>query len=186
MWKLILAIIAIVFILKYGISLIKRAILISRVKKECKEKGLEFKKCKNLFKSVFICDGSADFEVGNAVVHIFTPFYRRVRYSFSDDRRLEVMVARVQSGVVTPYHVPKGTYTKTIATIRNNKLKKLGNTDDGKKHILLIYPIPFEVTRVEGNKTEPAYSGDEIWDNCIFSNKSYFLENIEELAEQDK
>ena len=183
MLKLILAIIATVFILKYGISLIKRAILISRIKKECQEKGLQFKKCKNLFKSIFICDGSADFEVGNAVVHIFTPFYRRVRYSFSDDKRLEVMVARVQSGVVTPYHVAKGTYTRTIATVRNNKLKGLGNTDDGKKHILLVYPVTYEVTRVEGNNVAPAYSGDEIWKNCIFSNKSYFLENIKEFAE---
>ena len=182
MWKLILAIIAIVFILKYGISLIKRAIFISCVKKECKETGVEFKKCKNLFKSVFVCDGSADFEVGNAVVHIFTPFYRRVRYSFSDDRRLEVMVARVQSGVVTPYHRAIGTYTRTIATIRNNKLKGLGNTDDGKKHILLVYPVTYEVTRVEGNKAAPAYNGDEIWKNCIFSNKSYFLENMDKLC----
>ena len=182
MWKLILAIIAIVSILKYSIALLKRAFLISRVKKDCKEKGLEFKKCKNLFKSVFICDGSADFEVGNAVVHIFTPFYRRVRYSFSDDRRLEVMVARVQSGVVTPYHRAKGTYTRTIATIRNNKLKGLGDTADGKKHILLVYPITYEVTRVEGNKVVPAYNGDEIWKNCIFSNKSYFLENIDKLS----
>lgn len=183
MLKLMLAIIAIVFILKYGISLIKRAILISRVKKECKEKGLEFKKCKNLFKSVFVCDGSADFEVGNAVVHIFTPLYRRVRYSFSDDKRLEVMVARVQTGVVTPYHRAKGTYTRTIATIRNNKLKGLGNTDDGKRHILIVYPVTYEVTRVEGNNIVPAYNGDEIWKNCIFSNKSYFLEIIEKFAE---
>lgn len=183
MWKLILAIVAVVFILKYSIALLKRAILISRVKNDCRENGLEFKKCKNLFKSVFICDGSADFEVGNAVVHIFTPFYRRVRYSFSDDRRLEVMVARVQSGVVTPYHRAKGTYTRTIATIRNNKLKGFGNTNDGKKHIILVYPIPFEVTRVEGNRVVPAFCGDEIWKNCIFSNKSYFLENIEKIAE---
>lgn len=182
MWKLILAIVAIVFILKYSIALLKRAILISRVKKDCKETGLEFKKCKNLFKSIFICDGSADFEVGNAIIHIFTPFYRRVRYSFSDDRRLEVMVARVQSGVVTPYHRAKGTYTRTIATIRNNKLKGLGNTDDGKRHILLVYPVTYEVTRVEGNKVVPAYNGEEIWDNCIFSNKSYFLENVDRLC----
>jgi len=183
MWKLILAIVAIVFILKYSIALLKRAFLISRVKKECESKGLEFKKCKNLFKSVFVCDGSADFEVENAVVHIFTPFYRRVRYSFSDDKRLEVMVARVQSGVVTPYHRAKSTYTRTIATIRNNKLKGLGNTNNGKKHILLVYPVTYEVTRVEGNKVVPAYNGEEIWKNCIFSNKSYFIENVEKLAQ---
>ena len=183
MWKLILAIIAAILIVKYSILLIKRAVLISSIKKVCKNNKLELKKRKNLYKSVFICDGSADFEVGNAVVHIFTPFYRRVRYSFSDDKRLEVMVARVQTGVVTPHHVAQGTYTRTIATIRNNKLKGLGNTDDGKKHVLLIYPVTYEVTRVEGNKVVPAYNGDEIWKNCIFSNKSYFIENVEKLAQ---
>lgn len=92
------------------------------------------------------------------------------------------MVARVQSGVVTPYHRAQGTYTTTIATIRNNKLKGLGNTDDGRKHIILVYPIPFEVTRIEENRITATYNGDEIWDNCIFSNKSYFLENIEEIS----
>ena len=182
MWKLILAIIAAIIILKYSILIIKRAILVSSIKKACKHNKLELKKQKNLYKSVFICDGSAYFEVGNAIIHIFTPFYRRVRYSFSDDRRLEVMVARVQSGVVTPYHRAQGTYTTTIATIRNNKLKGLGNTDDGRKHIILVYPIPFEVTRIEENRITATYNGDEIWDNCIFSNKSYFLENIEEIS----
>ena len=92
------------------------------------------------------------------------------------------MVARLQTGVLSPHYVPKGTYTRTIATIRNNKLKGFGNTDDGKKHILLVYPVTYEVTRVEGNKVVPAYNGDEIWKNCIFSNKSYFLENMDKLC----
>lgn len=109
MWKHILAIIAVILILKYSILLIKRAILISSVKKACKHNGLEFKKRKNLFKSVFV--------------------------------------------------------------------------RDGKKHVLLVYPVTYEVTRVEGNKVVPAYNGDEIWKNCIFSNKSYFLDNIERFAE---
>ncbi len=182
MWKLILAIIAFIFILKYAISLTKRAILISSVKKACKSKELPFKKCKNLFKSVFFCDGSADFEVRNAVVHIFSPLFRRVRYSFTDDRRLEVIIARMQAHMRNP-KVGKAGYVSNVFTLRNNKLKKLGNTDDGKKHIFLVYPIPFEVTRVEDNRITAAYNGDEIWKNCIFSNKSYFLENIEKFAE---
>ena len=181
MWKLILAIIAAIIILKYSILIIKRAILISSIKKACKHNKLELKKQKNLYKSVFICDGSADFEVGNAVVHIFSPLFRRVRYSFTDDRRLEVIVARMQA------HINRGGYAKAayvsnVFTLRNNKLKKLGNTDDGRKHIILVYPIPFEVTRIEENRITATYNGDEIWDNCIFSNKSYFLENIEEIS----
>ena len=51
MWKLILAIVAVVFILKYSIALLRRGILISRVKNDCRENGLEFKKCKNLYLS---------------------------------------------------------------------------------------------------------------------------------------
>ena len=185
MWKLILAIIAVIFILKYTIALIKRAILISSAKKECKKAGLTFRKCKGLFKSVFVCDGSADFEVGNAVVHTFSPLFRRVRYSFTDDKRLEVIVARMQSHINSRNGkgYSKAGYVSNIFTLRNNKLKKLGNTDDTKKHIILVYPIPFEVTRVEENRLTSAYNGDEIWDNCIFSNKSYFLENIKEFAE---
>ena len=146
---------------------------------------MELKKRKNLYKSVFICDGSADFEVGNSVVHIFSPFFRRVRYSFTDDRRLEVIVARMQAhvNIINGKGYSKAGYVSNIFTLRNNKLKKLVNTDDGKKHIILVYPIPFEVTRVEGNKVVPAYNGEEIWKNCIFSNKSYFLENIERFAE---
>ena len=182
MWKLILAIIAVIFILKYTIALIKRAILISSVKKECKEASLTFRKCKGLFKSVFVCDGSADFEAGNAVVHIFSPLFRRVRYSFTDDKRLEVIVARMQAHVANR-SIGKASYSRSIFTLRNNKLKKFGNTDDTKKHIILVYPIPFEVTRVEENRLTSAYNGDEIWKNCIFSNKSYFLENIERFAE---
>ena len=185
MWKVILVIIAAILILKYSILLTKRAILISRIKKECKVKGLEFKKCKNLFKSVFICDGSADFEVGNAVVHIFSPFFRRVRYSFTHDRHLEVIVARMQAHVnlINGKGYSKAAYVSNVFTLRKNKLKKLGSTDDGRKHILLVYPIPFEVTRVEENKLTAAYNGDEIWKNCVFSNKSYFIENIEKFAE---
>lgn len=182
MWKLILAIIAVIFILKYAIALIKRAILISSVKKECKKAGLTFKRCKGLFKSVFVCDGSADFEVGNAVVHIFSPFFRRVRYSFTDDRRLEVIVARMQAHVANPKCTGKAGYVSNIFTLRNNKLKKFSGIDDTRKHIILVYPIPFEVTRVEENKLTAAYNGDEIWKNCIFSNKSYFLENIDKLC----
>lgn len=182
MWKLILLIFVIIFALKYAIALTKRAILISSVKKRCKEKGLQFKKCKSLFKSALFCDGSADFEVGNAVVHIFSPLFRLVRYGFTDDRQLETIVAREQVHVANKT-VGKASYSKSIFTFGNNKLKKLGNTDDGKKHILLVYPIPFEVTRVEDNKITQAYNGDEVWKNCIFSNKSYFLENIEKFAE---
>lgn len=185
MWKLILAIIAAIIILKYSVLLIKRAILISSVKKACKHNGLGFRKCKNLFKSVFVCDGSADFEVGNAVVHIFSPFFRRVHYSFTDDKRLEVIVARMQShvNIRNGKGYSKAGYVSNIFTLRNNKLKKLGNTDDGRKHIFIVYPIPFEVTRIEENRLTAAYNGDEIRDNCIFSNKSYFLENIEKFAE---
>ncbi len=182
MWKLILAIIAVIFILKYTISLVKRSILISSVKTACKSKELPFKKCKNLYKSVFFCDGSADLEIGNAVVHIFSPLFRRVRYSFTDDRRLEVIIARTQAHMRNA-KVGKAGYVSNIFTLRNNKLGKLGNTDDGRKHVILVYPIPFEVTRVEGNVLTAAYNGDEVWKNCIFSNKSYFLENIEKFAE---
>ena len=184
MWKLILTIIAVIFILEYAIALIKRAILISSVKKVCKKHGLTFRKCKCLYKSVFICDGSADFEVENASVHIFSPLFRRVRYSFTDDRRLEVIVARMQShiNIRNGKGYSKAGYVNNVFTLRNNKLKRLGNTDDTKKHIILVYPIPFEVTRVEENKLTAAYNGDEIWKNCIFSNKSYFLENIDKLC----
>lgn len=182
MWKLILAIVAAIIILKYSILLIKRAILISNVKKECQNKNLQFKKCKNLFKSVFVCDGSADFEVGNAAIHIFSPFFRRVRYSFTDDRLLEVIVARMQAHMRN-VEVGIGGYVSNVFTLRNNKLKKLGNTNDGRKHIILVYPIPFEITRVEENRVTAVYNSDEIWEGCIFSNKSYFIENIEKFAE---
>ena len=184
MWKLILAIIAVIFILKYAIALIKRAILISSVKKECKKAGLTFKRCKGLFKSVFVCDGSADFEVENASVHIFSPLFRRVRYSFTDDRRLEVIVARMQShiNIRNGKGYSKAGYVNNVFTLRNNKLKKFSGIDDTRKHIIFVYPIPFEVTRVEENKLTAAYNGDEIWKNCIFSNKSYFLENIDKLC----
>ena len=185
MWKLILAIIAAIIILKYTIALIKRTILISSVKKECKKAGLTFKKCKGLYKSVFVCDGSADFEVENAHVHIFSPLFRRVRYSFTDDKRLEVIVARMQSHINSRNGkgYSKAGYVSNIFTLRNNKLKKFSGIDDTRKHIILVYPIPFEVTRVEENKLTAAYNGDEIWRNCIFSNKSYFLENIDKFAE---
>ena len=182
MWKLILAIIVAIIILKYIILLTKRAILISSIKKACKKAGLTFKKCKGLYKSVFVCDGSANFEVGDAVVHIFSPLFRRVRYSFTDDKRLEVVVARMQAHVANPKNTGKAGYVSNIFTLRNNKLKKFGSTYDTKKHIILVYPIPFEVTRVEENKLTAAYNGDEIWKNCIFSNKSYFLENIDKLC----
>ena len=182
MWKLILATIAVIFILKYTIALIKRAIFISFVENECKEAGLTFRKCKGLYKSVFICDGSADFEVGNATVHIFSPLFRRVRYSFTDDRRLEVIVARMQAHMRNG-KVGTAGYVSNVFTLRDNKLKRLGNTDDGRKHIVLVYPIPFEVTRVKDNVVTSAYNGDEIWKNCIFSNKSYFIENIKKFAE---
>ena len=183
MWKLILLIFVIIFALKYAIALTKRAILIASVKKRCKEKNLQFKKCKSLFKSVLFCDGSADFEVGNAVVHILSPLFRLVRYSFTDDRRVETIIARAQSGVSNLKGSKKAGYVSNIFTFCNNKLKKLGNTNDGKNHILLVYPIPFEVTRVEDNKITQAYNGDEVWKNCIFSNKSYFIENIERFAD---
>ncbi len=182
MWKLILTIIAVIFILKYAIALIKRAILISSVKKVCKKHGLTFRKCKCLYKSVFICDGSADFEVENTSVHIFSPLFRRVRYSFTDDRRLEVIVARMQAHMRNG-KVGTAGYVSNIFTLRNNKLKKLGNTDDRRKHVFLLHPIPYEVTRVEENAITAACNGDEIWKNCYFSNKSYLLENIKEFAE---
>jgi len=181
MLKVILIAVLAVYTFKYTLNVIRRIILIHQTRRECKKQNLDFRKKRCLLKSVFLCDGGVDFEIGNASVHIITPLFRRVRYSFTDDRRLEVIIARIQAHMRNG-KVGTAGYVSNVFTLRNNKLKRLGNTDDGRKHILLVYPIPFEVTRVKDNVVTAAYNGDEIWKNCIFSNKSYFIENIMTFA----
>lgn len=179
MVKILLILVFVPVLLKTFVLLIKRFTLHCRIKKACKNVGTQFKSLSPWFKSIFWERGKADYLIGGKIkVSVLTLPYRNARYHFvPDEKKVDVVLGRRQMFLINR-NVPKG-----VASITNvfkfasfNLFYEENN--DGVKHVMLVYPVPREVTCVKGNKIEFVYNGDEISDGIVFNTRTYFFEHL--------
>ena len=80
-------------------------------------------------------------------------------------------------------NVPKGVASITnVFKLASFNLSYEDNVG-GRKHVMLVYPVPREVTCVKGNKIEVVYNGDEISDGIVFNTRTYFFEHLSDYLE---
>lgn len=181
MVKILLILVFVPVLIKIVVLLIKRLSLHCRIKKACKNIGTEFKSLSPWFKSIFLNRGKADYLIGDKIkVSVLTLPYRNARYHFvPDEKKVDVILGLRQMFLINR-DVPKGVASITnVFKFASFNLFYEDNCD-GTKHVMLVYPVPREVTCIKGNKIEYVYNGDEIMDGTVFSTASFFLEHVED------
>ena len=172
----ILLIIASLIIIKYIYLIVKRALLISKIKKNADE-TIFFR---NPFRSALIPDGKPDLQIRKGqnrfdIIIITIPF-KRVRYHFEDNSRLELIIERNGVLVNSPRHVARATtlnYQFKIAKYRISFEKK----EDVVQYVILN-PAPKLITKVSGSILDYLYNGDNLFEEVKICGSKFFLEKV--------
>jgi len=163
----------------YSFLILKRLLMIKKIKRTVKKQGGSVCMCRMCLTSVFLWDGKPDIivTVREKVyrVSLFTTRFRRVRYHFAAPDRVEIYSkksfaamtgganARYIHSVVSFDHLKRGVHLC------------LSQKTDTEQLVLLVYPMPFNMTRQEGTRTVPLCSGDILWGKFEVQNLSGFI-----------
>ncbi len=172
----ILSIIAALCLLVYFKLFIKRFLLLKKLKNT--NPALTIQHLQNPLKSVFCPTGKIEILIKEkklAISVLTTPF-QRVRYHFIDENRLEIVRGRQSIFIANPQSRSKIVSFQTVSTIKKYALL-LKAPDDyaDMKKILLIHPVPRELSCIHGNRAVPLGNGDTFreFEICALS---YFCE----------
>ena len=178
---ILLILIALVFLI-YIYLLIKRIIFIAKIKSKCGE-NICFKR--NIISSVLIPNGKTDIELSfngvNFDICILTTPFRRVRYHFPNEEKMEIVVEK--RGVFIPNRHSANIKTYAACVDRVYNLKKYNmNFDfdgpDGISKYVIVNPAPRFVSKVSGTQINILMDGDILFRNVHICGARYFLDKV--------
>ena len=158
----------------------KRLFLILKLKSICKKQVYDIT-VKSMFKrenepDIIIKTGDRGYRV-----FILTTRFHRVRYHFPNDEYFEIMGKGVS--LLPGRHISgHNNVPKNVATFHYEFYKteydNFDLTDDGSglTTVLLIHPIPLEVSSVKKCETVHLWNGDELYNGVIFYSGGGFKE----------
>ena len=162
----------------------KRFFFVSKLKSICKRQGHDIT-VNHVFRSMFKRENEPDIVIktseGGYRVFILTTRFHRVRYHFPQIEYFEVMGKSVS--LLPGRHIPgHNNVPKNVATFHYEFYKteydNFDLTDDGSglTTVLLIHPIPLEVSSVKKCETVHLWNGDELYNGVIFYSGGGFKE----------
>ena len=185
--ELLLIIIAAVVIYHILKIPIKRLLLILSLKKICKKQGYQIT-VNQVFRSIFKRENLPDLVIktgnGGYRVFILTTRYHRVRYHFPNEEYFEIMGKGV---FFAPMAKARPINGSGMASFHYEYYKKeydnFDLTDDGSglKTVLLIHPIPLEVSAVKKMETVHLWNGDELYKGIIFYSGGGFKDHLKNV-----
>lgn len=166
------------FLLHYPYLLIKRQSLVRKMKKNADEVTV----CRNRFRSIFKKDGNPDFIVRKgekrySVFIVSTPF-RKIRYHFVNNERLDLFWERKGVMFLKPAHPRPSSAVSFDHSYRIKKYVFSFRFEPGTIPFVIPHPAPMILTRVSGSKYDVLYNGDELFDGIRISGLHYFLSNV--------
>lgn len=166
----------------------KRFLLVSNLKRICKKQGYEIK-VNHTFRSMFKRENEPDIIIktgdGGFRVFILTTRYHRVRYHFPNQEYFEVMGKGVLFAPMAKAR-PSNTPTSTASfhyEFYKTEYDNFDLTDDGSglKTVLLVHPIPLEVSAVKKMETVHLWDGDELYKGIIFYSGGGFKKHLNNI-----
>lgn len=172
----ILGIIVALILLKYAYLLLKRMILIRKIRKNADEICF----LRNRFRSVFKKDGKPDFTVKKGdrciSVSILTTPFRKVRYHFDNNEKIEIFWERRGAFVMNP-RAP-GNNAAIDRSFRIRKYNIHFDTESDEIHYVILHPAPADITCASGARRESLGNNDILFGNIRICGSKFFLENI--------
>ncbi len=190
-WITLLIIFSAVVLLTFLSVLVKRIVLIRRISVVCKSSGFRME-IKHLFRSLFVRKNEPDILITDLKgiyyrIFILTTFRRKVRYHFESQDEFAIYRKKVfvtRAGSRNAHVVGFSLYETRGRTLKNFTVsdKEDGSNRENVVNILLIHPIPFEVSTVEGTHLVKRFDGDKIGSFIMYSG-SGFRKKLLERAE---
>ena len=173
----ILGIVAALIVLKYFYLIVKRVRLVGKIKKRADE--VQF--LRGRFRSVFLPDGKPDLTVrkGDTVylVSVLTTPFRRVRYHFNNNERLELILERRGMFVLNPRAPGNNASIDRVFRIKKYKITFCDHPE--KTFYVIPYPAPrLSLTRAYGAQMTALGNGDILFGKIKICGLNYFLEEV--------
>lgn len=180
----IIAIIAFIIAVNYTVQILKRLALYHRMNTACRSNGYSMTVNRGL-RSVFTRSGGADVEITTPTkiyqVYIFTTLFKRIRYHLNCDS-VELIRGRRMMFINNPRRPSPGasqTLVTTLMTLKNFKFDEpVSENSANVEKILLVHPLPFEVTTTNANHAEYVHDGDFLWNTVHFYSAKGFFKSL--------
>lgn len=166
---------------------VKRLLLVMSIKRICKKQGYEIK-VNHVFRSMFKRENIPDIIIksgnGGYRVFILTTRFHKVRYHFPNDEYFEIMGKGV---FFAPMAKARPTHTNSNASFHYEFYKteydNFDMTDDGSglTTVMLVHPIPLEVSVVKKMETVHLWNGDEFYKGIIFYSGGGFKDHLKNV-----
>ena len=160
----------------------KRLFLIIKLKSICKSKGFDIT-VNHIFRSMFKRENEPDIIIktgdGGFRVFILTTRFHRVRYHFPNEEYFEIMKKGVSIVPGRGIRMPKADSSATFNyEFYKTEYDNFDMSDDGSglTTVLLVHPIPLEVSVVKKMETVHLWNGDEFYKGIIFYSGGGFKE----------
>ena len=166
---------------------VKRFLLVMSLKRICKKQGYEIT-VNHTFRSLFKRENEPDIiiktENGGYRVFILTTRFHRVRYHFPDDKYFEIFGKGV---LFAPMSRARAHQTTSVTSFQYEYYKKeydnfdLSDDGSGLKTILLVHPIPLEVSVAKKTETVHMWDGDEFANGITFYSGGGFKDHLKNV-----
>lgn len=174
----IIGIIAFIFAVKIFILIIQRLNLYRKISAVCIANSYKFN-VKHWIISIFSKSFGADFEIETPsktyAVYVYTTIFRRFRYHMTQDS-VEIIRGRKAMYIVNK-RVPAATanqdFITSVMKLKNFDFSKENNSNSCEK-ILLVHPLPHEVTYTTANQAVYMHDGDPLWDSVNYYSEKGF------------
>lgn len=164
----------------------KRLLLIVNLKGICRRQGFDIT-VNHIFRSMFKRENVPDIIIktrdGGYRVFILTTRFHRARYHFPSVDYFEIMGKGVLFAPIAPMAKARQLNNSDTTTTFHYEYHKANYenfdmSDDGSglKTVLLIHPIPLEVSVVKKSETVHMWNGDELYNGIIFYSGGGFRE----------
>ena len=168
--------VAAVFVLIFLNLLLKRLLLIGKIKAVCKKSAIKVDVIHPL-RSIFLRDDQPDLLVttGDAIYRVFilTTMFRRARYHFEDSDELTVYrkhLLNMKAGSKIHYTVSFKIYETKGRKYKNFRPVK---SEVNYRDILLIHPVPLEISALKNNGIVRILDGDIMGNFEVYSGKGF-------------
>jgi len=163
-------------LLRYAYLIAKRLRLLRKIKKHADKA----ERCRSILRSVFRRDGKPDLIVikGNRkfTVSVLTTPFRRVRYHFNANEKLEIHYERKGMYVLNP-RVPQPTADIDRSFIIK-KYKFTYETSTNADQWVIAHPAPRSLTRADVAELKTLGNGDTLFGSIRICGLQYFLEFV--------
>ena len=172
----ILGIVSCLIAIKYAFLLAKRIQLISKIKKHVDEIIFH----RNRFRSVFFPDGKIDLTVKKEgktySIFILTTPFRRVRYHFINNEKLEIFMERRAVFVLNHRAPGNNASMDRVSRIKTYRISFSENTNEDQ--YVIPHPAPRSLSRVDGAHLNTLGNGDVFYGKIRICGLRFFLDQV--------